>query len=321
MIKSLAFMALLLLSWSCREELKPMIERVELGLDDAESLRALGFHPSGRGLVGGGIRFDRDRLLYTQDGGENWLTSSLDFDYGKSLLDLAWVSDEVAFAVGMDGKVLKSRDGGGSFQQSAQTDWLPLTGVAHASDSIILVAGGVGYSEGLIWRSEDQGNSWVRIDTPKIELKDIVFVEGGIGLVCGYGAILRSLDAGETWEYTAAKGDFFSAMHFPSPQRGYAVGRGGSILRTEDQGASWEKLRNGNLHLFGRHAYNDVLFETEDLGYIVGDKGLFLRTSDGGKNWSSISWPNEEDLFALSMNGRGGLLVAGGRGGLWRVRF
>jgi photosystem II stability/assembly factor-like uncharacterized protein len=45
--------------------------------------------------------------------------------------------------------------------------------------------------------------------------------------------------------FTEEKDEFFSSIAFPSKSVGYVVGRTGTILKTEDAGASWKRLRNG----------------------------------------------------------------------------
>jgi photosystem II stability/assembly factor-like uncharacterized protein len=61
------------------------------------------------------------------------------------------------------------------------------------------------------------------------------------------GIVVFSDDQGQTW----AQGQVpvsvtLNAVHFVSPQRGWAVGSDGVILRSDDGGQSWTKLLDGN---------------------------------------------------------------------------
>lgn len=75
------------------------------------------------------------------------------------------------------------------------------------------------------------------------------------------------------------------ALDFVDRDRGWLVGKGGSILSTADGGRTWERkpldLGEGNLNLTG------VSFAGDE-GWIVGKPALLLHTEDGGQTWSDI---------------------------------
>jgi len=61
------------------------------------------------------------------------------------------------------------------------------------------------------------------------------------------GHILLSDDDGETWfQAKVPMRTALTAVHFISPQRGWAVGHDTAILTTADGGVTWEKLLDGN---------------------------------------------------------------------------
>jgi len=313
-------LTLILLSCACKEVLKPEVESIQVAGVGEEQLRKVALLPTpGHILVLGGIRFDQELIRLSTDAGKTWTASEVDFELGKIIFDLYMVDDSLGFATALDGKILRTRDGGRHFEFAGQTDWSPNTGMGQASDSVFVVVGGSGYDEGHIWRSADRGISWQRVDTFDFEFRDVAFVEENIGLACGYGVILKTRDGGLTWDFTSARNEFFSALHFPQPDLGFAVGRTGTILRSRDQGDSWEKLRNGNLRIFSKHSYNDVLFLDSDRGYIVGDFGLMLETQDGGDNWNKIETHTSAHLFSLDYDGQRNMFVSGEEGLLFRL--
>ena len=312
-------MVFLLGLWSClacgeRLSLPQTLLQPPTGRDD--QLRALWFAGPDTGYVGGGLRFDRTLLLATTDGGTSWTPQFPDQPVDKIVFALDFRDSRRGFAAAFDGKVLRTLDGGQSWRVAQIPYWYPMRGIAAVDDSLVVAVGGVGYNTGLIARSVDFGETWAVVDTLDLELRDVVFTSVTTGFACGYGAILKTTDGGQTWDYTPAKDEFFSALHFVDAQLGYAVGRTGTILRTTDAGAHWERLRNGNLP-GPPHRYNDVCFLDAQTGYIAGDQGLLLRTTDGGQRWTRVRDTPPADLYALALWPGGGL-VAGADGTLFQ---
>jgi photosystem II stability/assembly factor-like uncharacterized protein len=82
----------------------------------------------------------------------------------------------------------------------------------------------------------------------------------------------------------------------------YAVGDQGTILRTADRGAHWNKLQSGtNAVLFGVWTDGSVVFA-------VGYAGLVLRSVDHGQSWQSTTLGNDiiGVVTGLTTSGDGG---------------
>lgn len=133
------------------------------------------------------------------------------------------------------------------------------------------------------------------------------------------GHVLYSDDQGKSWVQAAVPvSSDLVAVHFPSPQKGWAVGHDGVVLHTVDAGATWTKQLDGRAAvgiLSGYYAahpptgpdavramkdirqtieagankpFLDVWFETDSSGYIVGAFNLIFHTADGGKSWEPL---------------------------------
>jgi photosystem II stability/assembly factor-like uncharacterized protein len=311
--------ALACLAASCRERLELEPGALAPPIEEGQQLRAAWFADSLQGFAVGGRRFESDLILSTEDGGQRWERLQPDAPLGKMIFDLRMSSPLEGFASALDGKLLRTRDGGLSWQLLQLPYWLPMHAVVQVSDSLILAAGGVGYDQGVICRSANGGLNWA-CDTFAFELRDLFFTGPLTGYACGYGTILKTEDGGRNWAFTPARNEFFVSLHFPSAQRGYAAGRTGSILRTQDAGKSWESLRDGNLPTTKSEFYNHVIFVSENVGYIAGDRGLLLKTSDGGRRWKRLLMPTKADFHHLFLlrEGRGFLSASDGR--LWEFR-
>lgn len=87
---------------------------------------------------------------------------------------------------------------------------------------------------------------------------------------------------------------------------GYAVGDGGTILKSADSGLTWSALTSGTTSTL-----YDVHFFDDSTGVTVGDGGLILRTTDGGANWQTITSGVRDALRSVSFSGDNGIIAGG----------
>jgi photosystem II stability/assembly factor-like uncharacterized protein len=301
----------------CREKLLPELLPISEPTD--ERIEAVHFVNETTGFIAGGKRFESSRIFRTDDLGQTWQEKEANIEYERIIFDLYFKDDSNGFAVGLGGKVLRTNDQGLTWKLRQTRPWSPLHGVSMAGDSTVVVVGGNGYNYGIIHRSTDLGITWTMIDTFDFELRDVVFTDEKTGFAAGYGVMLKTEDGGLTWDYTSAQKEFFSALSFPSPQVGYAVGRTGTIVKTTDGGDTWKRIRNGNTPSPIRHAYSKVFFLNEEVGYIVGDRGLILKTTDGGKKWAKFDKETKAHLYDIFMFEEGHGVIVGDEGTV--IRF
>jgi photosystem II stability/assembly factor-like uncharacterized protein len=104
----------------------------------------------------------------------------------------------------------------------------------------------------------------------------------------------------------------------------WIVGYHGTILRSQDQGVTWELRQSGTTEaLFRVSAVN------ENEGWIAGGYGTILHTGDGGKSWHKQQTPTEEHLFGLdfinerqgwAVGSRGTIISTDDGGATWKDR-
>ena len=115
------------------------------------------------------------------------------------------------------------------------------------------------------------------------KLFDLVFTSPTDVVAVGYpGLILRSSDAGKTWNrIKISDNEPIFAVDFVGSKKGWIVGRSGLIYATSDAGATWSRQESGVTEpLF------DVDFIDEQTGMAVGNFGTILLTTDGGATWT-----------------------------------
>jgi photosystem II stability/assembly factor-like uncharacterized protein len=103
------------------------------------------------------------------------------------------------------------------------------------------------------------------------------------------GILINScLFAQWTWLNPLPQGNTLTDIQFISETTGYAVGDGGTVLKTSDAGLTWERLNTNTIsYLCGIH------FITDEIGYACGinldpgnyNTGIVIKTVNGGESW------------------------------------
>lgn len=71
--------------------------------------------------------------------------------------------------------------------------------------------------------------------------------EGSYAAAGAYGVIILSDDDGKSWTQASVPASVaLTAIHFPTPQKGWAVGHDGLILHSADGGRTWQKQLDGH---------------------------------------------------------------------------
>ena len=181
--------------------------------------------------------------------------------------------------------------------------------------------------------------------------------EGGWVAVGRRGHVLFSHD-GQAWQQAEVPVSVdLVAVHFPTPDQGWAVGHGGVILHSADGGRTWGKQLDGreaadlliefwkplaaqageedpgaSFALMDAERFKeegpgrpflDVRFIDSRIGYAVGAYNLLLGTQDGGSNWQVLADraanPGALHFNAVRLAEDGRVYLAGEQGLLLRT--
>ncbi|MFJ3050447.1 WD40/YVTN/BNR-like repeat-containing protein [Pseudomonas nitroreducens] len=165
------------------------------------------------------------------------------------------------------------------------------------------------------------------------------------------GHILYSDDGGTSWRQAEVPvSSDLTAVYFPTPKEGWAVGHDGAVLHSADGGIHWERQLDGRqigqlmLDYYAAHPqpdnatwleqarrfkeegadkpFLDLWFRDANEGFVVGAFNLILHTSDGGRTWEPwnhrIDNPQSLHLTAMAASGDG-LFIVGEQGLLLRL--
>jgi hypothetical protein len=133
---------------------------------------------------------------------------------------------------------------------------------------------------GIVWRTTDEGNSWVASLTSsepirgihKIDSLDFLGVGGDLD---GGSATIRTKDGGESWQYSylGIRGETLS-LTFRTPYEGYATqGFPCTYMATYDTGRTWQSFRTSDTTV----ALYDITFTDSLHGFMTGANGSIFR--------------------------------------------
>ena len=248
--------------------------------------------------------------IYTGDLGNTWEVYKLDYcNFIKGIDILSTTAYGTLIAVGNNGKILRSTDGGGDF--TVVGEGLTTEDLNDVSNDGYNLAGVIVGNNGTLFETVDDGITWNRLTSPVNEsYMSIDFdTASGFGLTVGsHATILQTPDRGYTWN--TMQTDPNSSITYRKVQitgnfNAFVLGddvNGGQpkILRTLDQGASWTEVVLPSIS--GTHLYSLNMKTNSDTGIVVGSGGFMLRTVDGGLNWGPLSSGVSDDLFAVLFN-------------------
>src|SRR5258705_1817766 len=163
------------------------------------------------------------------------------------------------------------------------------------------------------------------------------------------GHLLWSDDRGRTWTQAEVPvSSDLTALAFPDPQHGWAVGHDGVVLVTADGGKTWTRQLDGRrisplfsaamtanwlpgsvrdqISVLAQEGAAlpllDVWFDDEKSGFVIGAFNLILHTADGGLTWvpwlDRIESPKALPLYGVHRAG-GALFIAGEQGLLLKL--
>ena len=203
------------------------------------------------------------KLFFTNDGGLTWDYSEFVISY--SMQDMSWPDPSHCYVAGQSGVIMNSADSGQTWSEMSEGFRPYFKDVSFINENIGVAVGSEG-EHGVIYRTDDGGFNWNQavIDTssPAYYLRGIVMNEDGKGWICGWGCILRSVD----------------------------------------EGLSWNHIDPGYHYLFkDLEAYQDKYI------WAGGNEGKLIRSKDHGNSWEDISLLITDHIeiisFSDSLNG------------------
>jgi len=214
----------------------------------------------------------------------------------NSVFEMRSPDGVTCYAVGMDGRVEKTSNGGATWQylgMKIAPSVAMNTGVGNSYD--IAFPGGdptkivVPVYLGVIARSVNGGSTFQYFDNDAVTTRhgiNLDFNDATHGIATVGGQLLETNDAGVTWARHAQDGSVSGVnVRFADENVGYLVGGGGVAYRTDDGGATWVATSaTGTTATLNKIAVSP---EDSDVVIVVGADGAIVRSEDSGASWTA----------------------------------
>ena len=203
---------------------------------------------------------------------------------------------DTAWAIGELGVVVKTNDGGATWQRVRGNDG---TGgffkSMSAVDSNTVWAAGAG---GQIIKTVDGGKIWTKQTSGSSNiLNDVVANSASVAWAVGVDAALRTSDGGSTWQKLTTLAAPLYRLSAPTSAIAYVTIQPDSVARTSDSGVTWATTQL--VGLAGSLA-TAISAPSAGVAWVVGQNGLVERTTDGA-TWSNTSKPKQGTASPLSI--------------------
>lgn len=261
------------------------------------------------GLVTAG---ELGHILISSDEGNSWTQAALS-DQRHALITRLHFKDSLnGLAIGHEGWILKTRDGGRTWQEVAFNPGSePLLGI-HLLPSGDWVAFGA-FGQASI--SRDDGISWSELPPPEgtdWHLNNIIASEDRrTWLIVGEsGTLFRSTDGGINWESIP---EFYNGSLYGGLSLGddtwVVYGMRGNIFRSEDNGLSWTSV-GGDLPV---SIFTHQSLDNGDL-LLAGQGGVLLLSNDQGRSFRFLHKSGRMTVTDITLLESGNLLMSSDSG-------
>ena len=108
------------------------------------------------------------------------------------------------------------------------------------------------------------------------------------------------------WQNPLPQGNDLLSVSFFDSETGFAIGLGGTILRTTNGGIDWQRQTG----LIGNN-FNSILTTSINNAIAVGDSGKVFNTTNGGLNWIQQTSGTIKPLYNISFYDENNGMVGG----------
>lgn len=216
-------------------------------------------------------------ILATTDGGQTWTRQYEEREREAPLLDVWFENTSHGIAVGAYGALLETTDGGQSWDDISDRidneDGFHLNAIGTAGGALFIVG-----EMGGIFRSDDQGQTFERVESPY-------------------------------------EGSFFGVADTGQAGGVLVFGLRGNMFRSTDLGQSWEDVRIADGDNTFEAGLADGSLLRDGRIAVVGHSGAVLVSDDQGRSFALFSRPDRRSLAGVTSTSQGNLILVG-QGGI-----
>ncbi len=274
------------------------------------------------GFACGGKRFEKAAIVKTTDGGQSWQEVSLPTGgEQKRLYGICANAKGDVYSIGLGGVLFYSHDSGSVWQQRQEPAYKEWHDITFRSDTALVFCARGSLNDGFISTLSSTTNNFSWFTKHSFAMTDVDFPTPNIGYISGYGAVYKTTDGGNTWNFLSPKNDFFNGMCWYNALEGIVIGWEGTICKTTDGGATWNTIRNGNSPLLKKIRMKAIEKNSRDELIIVGDNGCVLQSVDRGEHWIALKNEISEDLEAVYFSNDLTFFAVGNDGAIFKFEL
>jgi photosystem II stability/assembly factor-like uncharacterized protein len=242
--------------------------------------------------------------LRAQDITQGRWTPLVVFPQNLSLLDFDMLDANRGIAVGANGAVRRTIDGGVNWDLNRIKTNDTLRSVAYTESPRAIAVG----DNGAIYRSDDDGATWTRLAALTDERLNVVRSLGGRRLIAAgdAGTLLMSDDGGSTWSAIASNVSTSLRAVGAAGDRAIVVGDAGAILVSSNRGVTWATRASGA----PGSSLVDIDHPSEGTWLLTGNPWTVLRSTDDGETWSTIPFSSTQTSDARAIMATAGFFDA-----------
>lgn len=272
---------------------------------------------------------ERGHILYSDDDGSHWQQALVPTT--QMLTGIHFANSQLGWAVGHDGLILVSDNGGESWrmqrdgiavQQQANLELREEASAHIAQLKAAVAAAGDDVPQSLTLQLDDARMDLEDADLALQEavftspLMDVWFQDNSRGWAVGaFGTFVGTTDGGRHWraqhELLYNPDEYhLNTVTGDGAGRIFVAGEGGVMFRSTNGGKAWEALPS----FYEGSWFGAVYNQQHDVLLVFGLRGHLYRSDDFGTTWVPVESDNANTLAGGSSTSASDIVIAGGVG-------